>query len=754
MFNISTMEMMDFSTNQFSGQLPSTIGLSLPSLQLLYLHSNKLSGRIPSSISNISGLTLLSMTENSFSGPMPHFGGLRLLERLFIGGNNLTGESPNGELRFISSLTNCRFLYHVEVSLNQLGGVLPASIGNFSSSLQIFRAFDCRIRGSIPTEIGNLTTLRDLYLDNNELTGFIPTTLGKLKQLIRIYLEHNKLEGRIPVDLCQLSRLGDLYVSNNNLNGTIPSCFGELKSIRRLYLDSNKLESDIPSNLWNLDGLLALNLSTNNLSGSLPSEIKNLKSIGDLDLSWNQLSGDLPSSIGDLESLFSLSLAHNKFRGSLPSSLGNLRGLELLDLSFNNFSGFIPKSLEGLVYLKFFNVSYNRLEGQIPTGGNFANFTAESFSHNSRLCGANHLQVPPCTESSIKKTRRSKKALSLVKYIVPSCVSVIILLSLVILLVMRRRKSSKEQPKSETSLHHSWIGSSYLELQRATNAFSESNILGSGSFGSVFIGTLSDGVTVAVKVFNLQSEKVAKSFDTEVQVLGAIRHRNLIKIIGCCSNEDFKALVLEYMPNGSLDKWLYSHNYFLDLSQRLNIAIDVASALEYLHTGLDFPIVHCDLKPSNVLLDKDMTARVGDLGIAKLFDQGESMIQTKTLATIGYMAPEYGEQGIVSTKGDVYSFGILLLEICTRKKPTDEMFGDEMSLKSWVSLSLNKNMISEVVDANLLVRKDDNFSAKEQCLSSILSLAMECLTSSPSDRITMTEAVAKLDKIRTMFLAI
>ncbi|KAL7086289.1 hypothetical protein ACP275_14G330000 [Erythranthe tilingii] len=746
MFNISTIQMMELSANQFSGQLPSAIELSLPNLQQLYLGRNKLSGLIPSFITNASSLAVLEMVENSFSGPIPNFGDSRLLQRLLIGENNLTGQSPNQELRFLSSLTNCRHLQEIEVSLNQLDGVLPASIGNFSSSLQIFRAFGCRIRGSIPTQIGNLTNLRDLYLDNNELTGFVPTTIGKLKQLIRIYLEHNKLQGHIPIDLCQLSRLGDLYLSDNKLNGTIPACFGELNYLRRLYLDSNTLESDVPSNLWNLKDLLALNLSSNSLNGSFPPGIQNLKSIGDLDLSWNQLSGDIPSSIGGAESLFSLSFAHNKFQGSLPPSLGNLRGLELLDLSFNNLSGFIPKSLEGLTYLSYFNVSYNRLEGPIPTGGNFANFTAESFAKNYRLCGATRLQVPPCGEST-------KKAASLVKYIVPSCLSAIILAIILILLLLRRRKSSKDLPESETSLIRSWRGSSYLELQRATNAFSESNILGSGSFGSVFIGTLSDGSTVAIKVFNLQSEKVAKRFGVELEVLRAIRHRNLIKIMDCCSNEDFKALVLEYMPNGSLDKWLYSHNYFLDLLQRLNIAIDVASALEYLHMGLDFPIVHCDLKPSNVLLDQDMTAHVGDFGIAKLFDQGELMTQTKTLATVGYMAPEYGGEGIVSTKGDVYSFGILLLEICTRKKPTDEIFGDEMSLKSWVSLSLNKNMIFEVVDANLVGREDDNFSAKEQCLSSILSLAMECLSISPSDRITMNEAVAKLAKIRTMFLA-
>ncbi|KAK4490087.1 hypothetical protein RD792_000743 [Penstemon davidsonii] len=750
-FNISTIRMLELSANHFSGELPSTMGLSLPNLEELYLADNQLFGVIPSSINNASKLTVIEMGSNSFRGSIPDLGNLRLLRRLHLEANNLTGESWNQELRFISSLTNCRNLESIAVSQNQLSGILPASIGNLSTSFQIFRAFDCRIRGSIPGEIGNLTNLRDLYLDNNELTGFIPSTVGKLSRLIRIYLEHNKLEGYIPNNLCQLSRLGDLYLSSNSLRGSIPACFGEIKSLRGLYLDSNKLESNVPFNLWNLYDILLLNLSSNGLTGSIPTEIRNFKVITELDLSWNQFSGNVPSSIDSAESLVYLSLAHNTFQGSIPMSLGNLKGLVTLDLSFNNFTGSIPNSLEGLDFLQHFNVSNNRLNGQIPKGGNFANFTADSFFKNSGLCGASGLQVPPCEEA--RKKTRLKLFVSLLKYIIP-CFILSAVVLIMIFLLMKRRKLSSELPDSETSLLHTWRGSSYLELLRATNHFTESNILGSGSFGSVYKGTMSDGLTIAVKVFNMESERVSKSFETEIEVLSSIRHRNLVKIIGCCNNVDFKALVLEYMPNGSLDKWLYSHNCCLDLLQRLNIAIDVASAIEYLHFSHTFPIVHCDLKPSNVLLDEDMTAKVGDFGISKLFGEGDLMAQTKTLATIGYMAPEYGTQGIVSTSGDVYSFGIMLLEMYTRKRPTDEVFGEETSLKSWVSQSLHQNAILEVVDTNLFSSEDDNnFSVNEKCVTSVLVLALECLTTSPLERLNFREIVTKLGKIRTLFLA-
>ncbi|PIN02391.1 Serine/threonine protein kinase [Handroanthus impetiginosus] len=743
-FNISTIEVLGLLYNNFSGQLPSTFGLSLPNLRELYLSFNKLSGVIPSSINNASSLTLITMVSNSFTGSIPNLGNLRLLKTLYLDMNDLTGEYPNKELGFLSSLTSCRNLQTIDLSLNQLNGLLPASIGNFSNSLWSFGAFRCGITGSIPVQIGNLTNLTDLYLDNNELIGFIPRTMGKLKGLARIYLCYNKLQGFIPGDLCLLSKLGELCLSHNNLQGPIPECFSELKSIQKLYLDSNKLEFDVPSNLQNLNDLIWLNLSTNNLSGSFPSGIEKFKVISELDLSFNSFSGDVPSDIGKAELLVYLSLAHNKFQGSVPQSIGNLKSLEFLDLSFNSFSGFIPKSLEGLTYLKHFNVSYNKLEGKIPTGGIFANFTAESFLKNDGLCGETRLKVPHCG--------KGVNVVSLMKYIVPSCVLVLVVV-VVIFVLMRRQKRTKQLPNDEISLLNPWRGSSYMELVGATDDFSESNKVGSGGTSSVFVGTLSDGLTVAIKVFNLQSEKISRSFDSEVEVLRVVRHRNLVRVIGCCCNQDFKALVLEYMPNGSLDKWLHSNNHFLDLLQRLNIAIDIALALEYLHQGHTFPIVHCDLKSSNVLLDKDMIAHVGDFGIAKLLGEGEWMVHTRTLATIGYMAPEYGAQGIVSTSGDIYSFGITLLEICTRKKPTDERFGDEISLKSWVSFSLQENKISEVVDTNLLGREDQNFLAKEQCLSSTLCLAMECLATLPSDRISISEVLSKLEKIKTMFLA-
>ncbi|XVF82882.1 hypothetical protein PTKIN_Ptkin16aG0086400 [Pterospermum kingtungense] len=202
-----------------------------------------------------------------------------------------------------------------------------------------------------------------------------------------------------------------------------------------------------------------------------------------------------------------------------------------------------------------------------------------------------------------------------------------------------------------------------------------------------------------------------------------IVHRNLVKVITCCSTTHFKALVLAFMPTGSLEEWLYSFNHSLDILQRINIMIDVASALEYFHSGHPIPVIHCDLKPSNNLLDKDMVAHVGDFGIAKLLREDDSIKQTMTPATVGYMAPGYGSAGIISVKSDVYSYGILLMETFTRKKPTDEIFSGDMSLKHWVERSFSNEIIG-VADSSLVQKDDQYFVINANCISSIMGLGL------------------------------
>ncbi|XP_015169242.1 probable LRR receptor-like serine/threonine-protein kinase At3g47570 [Solanum tuberosum] len=389
--------------------------------------------------------------------------------------------------------------------------------------------------------------------------------------------------------------------------------------------------------LWSLKDLLVLHLSNNSLVGSIPPDFSKLNAITSIDLSRNHLSGSIPSTIGDLQNLLYLSLAYNELHGSIPESLGKMISLESANLSNNILSGTIPKSLESLRYLKDFNVSFNRLKGEIPSKGPFRNFTSQAFMGNEELCG--ELLFQSCRARSFHHSRITKLLLTI---LVPLVAAVLVLGSIVVLMLRRRRNRNVPiQDESFTATTLARI--SYIEIERATQGFDQCNLLGSGGFGTVYKGMFANGMTLAIKVFNLQVEGALKSFDAECEVLRNLRHRNLTKVISSCTNLDFKALLLEYMPNGSLELWLHSDDRFLNMIQRLDIMIDVAFALEYLHHGYGTVVVHSDLKPSNVLLDEKLVGHVSDFGLTKLLGEGESIVHTKTLATMGYIAPELGE---------------------------------------------------------------------------------------------------------------
>ncbi|XP_077230257.1 putative LRR receptor-like serine/threonine-protein kinase At3g47570 [Tasmannia lanceolata] len=353
-------------------------------------------------------------------------------------------------------------------------------------------------------------------------------------------------------------------------------------------------------------------------------------------------------------------------------------------------------------------------------------------------------------------------------------------------LMITRKKSRFSLRLSSMKLRLRKI--SYAEIQSATDNFHSENMIGRGGFGSVYrgiiIGEQGTADVVAIKILDLKQKQASKSFVAECEALRSIRHRNLVKIITSCSSidhsgADFKAVVMEFMLNGSLDEWLYPENMagsVLSLIQRLDIAIDVAAAMDYLHHDCDPPIVHCDLKPSNVLLDNDMTAHVGDFGLARLLSQNHLNNQSSTIqlkGSIGYIAPEYGYGRKVSTSGDVYSFGILLLEIFTGKKPTDDIFQEGLNLKKFAT-AMYGNRVTDIVDPRLLeenynsdssigistntsinsgnsnnnVRDLDWQRRKEECLAAVISVGLSCAKDLAKDRASMRETLTKLQEIK------
>ncbi|XP_010322115.1 probable LRR receptor-like serine/threonine-protein kinase At3g47570 [Solanum lycopersicum] len=738
-FNISALQVLILSLNKLSGTLPSDLGRGMPNLEEFYCGGNSLSGFISDSITNYSRLRMLDLSFNSFTGPIPKsLGKLEYLEALNLGYNSFTSDST---LSFLASLNNCRNLRNLWLYNNPLDAIFPASVGNFSDSLHGFEADGCKLKGMIPNEIGKLTGLTKMSLYNNEFTGFIPNTIQGMLSLQELYLDGNKIQGTIPDYMCSLQNLGALDLSQNKFSGSVPPCLGKLTRLRILHLDYNRLDSRLPESLGSLTDLLEFSVSSNLLSGQIPFEIGNLQAATIIDLSKNDFSGTIPTTLGGLDKLIHLSLEHNRLDGPIPDSFGKMLALEFLDLCYNNLVGEIPKSLEALVSLKYLNFSFNKLIGEIPTGGPFSNATAQSFLSNDALCGDAKFNVTKC----VIQTPKTKKA-NLVLYISLGVGMLLLILALAYVYVrLRNTKKNTGQTNVSPLKEHERI--SYYEIEQATEGFNATNLLGNGSLSTVYKGILKDGTLFAAKVFNVQLERAFRSFDIECEILRNLRHRNLTKVITSCSNLDFKALVLEYMPNGTLDKWLYSHNLFLNLLQRLNIMIDVASAMDYLHNGNSTAVVHCDLKPTNVLLDQEMVAHVSDFGISKLLGTGEAFVQTRTIATIGYIAPEYGQNGIVSTSCDVYSFGIMMMETFTRTRPSDEIFIGGLTIQRWVSDSF-PGEIHKVVDSNLVQPQDEQIDAKMQCLLSIMELALSCTFVTPDARIPIKNALSTLKNIR------
>ncbi|XP_054793978.1 probable LRR receptor-like serine/threonine-protein kinase At3g47570 isoform X2 [Prosopis cineraria] len=776
LYNLSRMDYFDLPFNYLSGAIPLNIDIAFPNLRYFNVGHNLLRGTIPISLSNISQLQLFAIYENAFSGLVPtSFGRLQNLRKFEIDANNF-GSDEGHDLDFLSSLTNCSQLNLIEMLDNKFRGVLPNSIGNLSSQLDSLSMGFNHIFGSIPNEIGQLDGLTYLVLEHNFLQGTIPHSIGKLGELGKLALGDNQLCGRIPDFFGNLTKLLDLELFNNNFEGTIPISIKHCKGMQSLYLNQNNLSGNIPNQTFGpLESLLYLDMSSNSLTGPIPFQIGNMKQLVKLKLSQNNFFSDIPMELGGCLQLTNLDMSNNFLHGSIPSSFSSLKSLISLDLSNNNLSGKIPQELNGLSILKTLNLSHNHFFGEVPKGGVFDNVTAISLTGNGHLCGGiPQLKLPKCPKK--KKEHFKVKILIIVTSGVLACFA----MCLVIICMRRKYKKLSSSPSSPQNIH---LRVSYKELHDATNGFSSSNLVGVGSFGSVYKGTLQHFERpIAVKVLNLEAHGASKSFITECKTLSKVRHRNLLKILTSCSSIDykgnsFKALVFEFMSNESLENWLSTNEWGeprnLNFAQRLDIAVDVAHALDYIHHDFEEVIVHCDIKPSNVLLDDDMVAHLGDFGLARLFHEAASYSsegQTTSSAikgTIGYIPPEYGESGQVTTQGDIFSYGVLLLEMLTGKKPTDNMFSGDLSLSKYCKLALPDGVL-EIVDSSLLVLSDrdhkkimqnsDMERNIQEFFASFAKIGVACCEKFPGQRIGIKDALAELltikQKLSTFNIAI
>ncbi|KAL6870779.1 hypothetical protein ACP4OV_014627 [Aristida adscensionis] len=731
--NLSALTDLSLGLNQLTGEVPPDLGIALRNLLLLELPVNFFHGPIPPSLTNASNLYYLEISRNNFTGVVPsNIGRLNKLEMLNLEYNQFQAESTQ-DWEFLGSLANCTDLIDFSVSGNRLRGHVPSTIGNLTSQLQYLYLAQNQLTGEFPPGIANLRNLLIVSLGVNQFTGALPGWLGTLKALQKVSLGSNLFTGQIPSSLSNLSQLGELYLYSNHLIGQIPSSFGKLLILQVVNISNNSLRGPVPRELFTIPTIVQISLSFNSLDGPLHPDIGNAKQLTYLQLSSNNLSGDIPSSLGYCESLEGLELDHNVLGGSIPKTLGNIRTLKVLDLSHNNLNGSIPKSLGSLELLEQLDLSFNHLQGEVPANGIFKNATSMRIDGNQNF----------------------------------------------VLSVILKGKQKKKSSSSLPLFGRGIPKLSYSDFVTATEGFAASNLIGQGRYGSVYQGKLfQDGNVVAIKVFSLETRGAQKSFIAECNALRNVRHRNLVPIITACSSidshgNDFKALVYEFMPRGDLHNLLYSTRDRegtsspgrISLAQRLSILVDISDALAYLHHNHPGTILHCDLKPSNILLDIDMVAHVGDFGLARFkvnsMTSSVDSISTSTVAikgTIGYVAPECAEGGQVSTASDVYSFGVVLLEIFIRRRPTDDMFKDGMSIAKFTEMNFPDNLL-QIVDPQLLQELDLSREAPvaiedsgAQILQSVLNIGRCCTKPSPSERINMQEAAAKLHWIRDAYL--
>ncbi|KAK4723764.1 hypothetical protein R3W88_026543 [Solanum pinnatisectum] len=765
LYNLTSLKVIDVSFNQLEGTLPRDLGINLPNLECLSISENQFSGSLPYSLFNLTGLAYLFVGKNDLGGRVPRFDKLHNLIILSMDNNQF-----DNDLTLMSSLTNATNLNSLYLQNNAFGGTFHEFFSNLSSNLAFVDLSSNQFSGHIPIDIGKFVNLEELRLSGNQLTGIIPSTIGKLYKLRYLHLSQNRISGSIPFSIANLSLLTELNLDHNNLRGRIPSNVAKCQSLLYLNLNQNNLIGSIPKEICLISSLVVLNLSSNNLTGALPKEIDSLKILLSLDVSLNNLNGEIPSALGSCVTIVNLTMKRNLFRGIIPSTFSSLKSLQVLDLSRNKLSGMVPKYLEGFA-LHFLNLSFNDFEGALPQRGIFENSNVDSFVGNPRICGGvPGLKLPNCNFSHSKKMN--------FKLVILVIIGILGLVVMVCAFFFYRFERSKRTFPSLDNNLNQLIAMSYQSILKVTNGFSTSNLIGVGSYGYVYKGILeTDGKHVAIKVLNLLQYGAIKSFIAECDALRNVRHRNLVKLLTACSGVDyrgneFKALVYEFMANGSLEDWLHpdkSRPNFqprrLGFLQRMNIAIDVASAIHYLHNDCQISIVHCDLKPSNILLDNELVAHVGDFGLARflhLTDETTCRIQTSSSTfkgSIGYIAPEYGMGSEASMQGDVYSFGIILLEMLTGKRPTDDMFGGDLSLHDFVRNAMPDGAL-EIVDPLLNFEEEEisrersqipRFMRRQKMVEGLISLfgvGIDCSMYDSSKRKNMKEVVRELCSIR------
>ncbi|KAI5056384.1 hypothetical protein GOP47_0028202 [Adiantum capillus-veneris] len=733
---LASLTSISLQRNGFTGPLPSLSGLS--SLQSCYLNDNNFDTIPWDFFSTLPSLRYLYMHNNPLLNSSSAEGGWSLpadlqastfLTNLTLTNTSLVGEIPS----FLGSMSSLSVL---SLAYNKLGGGIPSSLG--SSSLQQFQAnnqLGPRLSGNL-NDVGNMISLRLLWLHENEFSGILPPNLTNSISLSDLRLNNNKLVGPIPPSYTTLP-LTVFAVENNQLDGPLPRIGAKFTYHNNLFCQDTMGAACAPQ----VSALLGF-LGNVNYPNRLVS-------------SW---SGDNPcaSWIGILcdskGNVVVINLASSNLSGVIDPSIAQLTSLTTLKLNDNHLTGTVPSALASLALLKTLDVSNNNLTGPLPifardvgvnTAGNpFINMSISSSSNG------------PASSNKAKEKTRLPNAIPIA---VAVLVTLIALASMMVCYRCKRRNADEKRPtKQPLGVRDSTrVGSedtsfalSLRTLQMATDNFSAEFYLGRGGFGSVYKGRLDDGTLVAVKRMEtgVMTSQGQREFQSEVNVLTKLRHRHIVAILGYCIEGDEKALVYEYMPAGTLSQHLFGWSRGglspLSWKSRLSIVLDVARGLEYLHGLAQSRFIHRDLKPSNILLDENLRAKISDFGLMRLVPEGEQQsVQTLVAGTIGYLAPEYANTGHITTKGDVFSFGVVIMELITGQPAVDKSQpGGGSHLMLWFRRVIKrKDKLLEALDPSMAIDCDDDETVQGICM--VAELAGHCTNNEASSRPDMGHAV-------------
>ncbi|KAH7422446.1 hypothetical protein KP509_12G008700 [Ceratopteris richardii] len=663
----------------------------------LNLSSLGIVGDIPDEIRNLDHLTILDLS-NPRNSSLPYN---------FI----------SGDLSPLQSLTR---LLHLNLTFNSL-------------QLEVF-----------PSSIFNLTSLISLRLDNNLISGPLPKELAGLENLVYLYLGNNSLSGPIPKEYGAFSNLQELSLWNNYLNSTIPSEIGLLQNLRYLNLHDCSLYGGLPDDLARLRKLERMSLYSNQLTGEIPDAWRNLTGLQHLYLKGNYLTKSIPPWLFSLPKLYNLSLGYNLFYGDLNIKSTNI---SIISLDCNFLSGPEPElpnhnfTSEGNCFagadtndkIKCYQPYYDcSIFFERVPNGSCPSCPARQILYNASTC--------VCMIDALKGASSSRNTIKAIG----STLAVIVFALCMFFVLWRRSRILNQKPMKDF-----WEGPEgvqrflYKDLSRATNDFDRNHEIGHGGFGKVYLGEV-NGKAVAIKRAHTSSIQDVSGFRNEVVLLSRLHHRNLVRLLGFCEENETQILVYEYMPKGNLHTLLFNiqNPIQLDWLKRLDIALGVAQGLDYLHSFADPPVIHRDVKPSNILLDENTVAKLSDFGISKVTSEFETEFPTKPAGTVGYIDPQYILREQLTAASDVYSFGVVLLELVTGQKSVEKTRTDDQNLVAWVRKHLEDGGVNSIVDKRL----QNNYP--ENVFHDMIRLAMDCASFDSENRPSMKVAVSILETCR------